>query len=96
MMALIFLHRNFFNVTGRGNAAEDIRYLLFGCNLRSPRFHSIRGLGDALGLQSRDTSFPSVAMTQTELSTKTGADAKKKGQAVNYKVYECEIHKNAL
>lgn len=55
-------------------------YLLFGCILRSPLFHNIRGFGDALGLQSRDTSFPSVAMTQTGLSTKTGADAKKDAQ----------------
>lgn len=55
----------------------DFCYLLFGCILRSPLFHNIRGFGDALGLQSRDTSLPSVAMTQTGLSTKTGADAKK-------------------
>lgn len=55
-------------------------YLIFGCILRSPLFHNIRGFGDALGLQSRDTSFPSVAMTLTGLSTNTGADAKKDTQ----------------
>lgn len=50
-------------------------YLLFGIILRSPLFHVIRGLGDAFGLQSNDTSFPSVAMTRMGLGRKTGADA---------------------
>lgn len=81
MMVLIFMHEVFalqqWGVRGRGIPAEDVWYLLFGWILRSPLFHNIRGFGDALGLQSRDTSFPRVAITQTGLSTKTGAEAKK-------------------
>lgn len=87
MMVLIFMHEVFALQQGGGGGgggvpAEDVWYLLFGWILRSPLFHNIRGFGDALGLQSRDTSFPSVAITQTGLSTKTGAEAKK-GHTVN-------------
>lgn len=57
------------------DATRDLLYLLFGWILLSPFFHVIRGFGDALGLHSSDTSFPSVAMTRVGLSTKTGADA---------------------
>lgn len=74
-LCMRFLHCN--RGVGGGIPAEDVCYLLFGWTLRSPLFHNIRGFGDALGLQSRDTSFPSVAITQTGLSTKTGAEAKK-------------------
>lgn len=76
-MVLIFMHEVFALQQG-GIPAEDVSYLLFGWILRSPLFHNIRGFGDALGLQSRNTSFPSVAITQTGLSTKTGAEAKKR------------------
>ncbi len=57
------------------DAFKELLYLLFGSNRLSPLFHVIRGLGDALGLHSSDTSFPSVAMTRTGLWTKIGADA---------------------
>lgn len=55
--------------------SKEPLYLLFSCILLSPLFHVIRGLGDALGLHSSDTSFPSVAMTRTGLGTNTGAEA---------------------
>ena len=35
-----------------------------------------RGLGEARGLQARDTSLPRVAMTRTGLGMKTGGDAR--------------------
>lgn len=50
-------------------------YRLLGWILLSPLFHVIRGLGDALGLHSSDTSFPSVAMTRTGLGANTGGEA---------------------
>lgn len=58
----------------KGDAKGEL-YLLFGWILLSPRFHVILGFGDALGLHSSDTFFPSVAMTRTGLLTNTGADA---------------------
>lgn len=57
------------------DVSKELQYLLFGCILLSPLFHVIRGLGDALGLHSSDTSFPSVAMTRMGLGTNTGGDA---------------------
>lgn len=67
--------KSYFRLRGKRDATNDLLYLLFGCILLSPLFHVIRGFGDALGLHSSDTSFPSVAMTRMGLSTKTGADA---------------------
>lgn len=55
--------------------SKELLYLLFSCILLSPLFHVIRGLGDALGLHSSETSFPSVAMTRMGLGINTGADA---------------------
>lgn len=67
--------KSYFRLRGKRDATNDLLYLLFGCILLSPLFHVTRGFGDALGLHSSDTSFPSVAMTRMGLSTKTGADA---------------------
>lgn len=67
--------KSYFCLRVKHNAPKDMLYLLFGCIFLSPLFHVIRGFGDALGLHSSDTSFPSVAMTRMGLLTKTGADA---------------------
>lgn len=59
----------------KNDVSKELLYLLFSCILLSPLLHVIRGLGDALGLHSSDTSFPSVAMTRTGFGINTGAEA---------------------
>lgn len=67
-----------------------LKYLLFGWILLSPLLQVIRGLGDAFGLHSSNTSFPRVAIIWIGLGTKTGADA------VEEKEYKTQVNYHSI
>ena len=61
---------------GEAGYSGGRRYRLLCCSRRlSALLQVTRGLGEARGLQARDTSLPRVAMTRTGLGMKTGGDA---------------------